>query len=531
MGFSSIDDWLNKVTNNGYFLRTDWTKQNPAAFVIGRWYDFSLLPGIPPLNSYGELVWNPGPVGSTWGWTLGANWVYINNSFMHTTGSAENISQPLMATRNGAYYQVTYTLAFSLVNGGSITVSVNGTNGTARSTSATFTEVIGPVGASGGLVFTPTTTAQCTISAISVIEVAVGGTPMAFIMNDTIPSGVLYSGGNKSPKTKHIINAGIVSSIGTGMPGIAMLCDLLMAYPLINGNTASAQALTTPEYTVNGTFTGSSSGWTLGAAWAYVSNAVNKNADGTNTLSQTTIIAPVAGKVYNVTYTISNFSIAGTITVGFGGGTASARTLANGTYTETITATGAGNLIFTPTNLSRFTIDTVSCQLAQPLPRYSDGVGVKAFLVATTALGATTPLATTITYTGSTGVSGVTTQMTINSNSPASSAVGTIVHSGTSVGNYGPFIPLAAGDSGVRSVQSITMAASGSASTIALVLAKPLFSIPISTLGVLAEKDMLNQFTSMPQVQDGAYLSWIFLAGATTAANTPFFGYCDICWG
>ena len=58
MGFSSFDDWLNKVTSNGYFLRSDFVKQNPAAFVIGRWYDMSLLPGVPPTNVYGELTVN-----------------------------------------------------------------------------------------------------------------------------------------------------------------------------------------------------------------------------------------------------------------------------------------------------------------------------------------------------------------------------------------------------------------------------------------------------------------------------------------
>lgn len=413
MGFTSMDDWLNKITNSGQILRTDWTKTNPAALVIGRWYDMSLMPGIPPINIYGELTYNDGPVGSGWGWTglAAGGWTYTANTLLHVGGTAGNVSQPSMATVAGRYYQVTFTLAWT--SGTSITPSINGTNGTARSTAATHSEVIGPVGASGGLVFTPTTNAQCSITAISVIETAVGGAPMSHVVSDTCETGALYTGGNQTPKTKHIINAGVVSCIGTGVPGVAMLCDILLAYPLINGNTAAAQTLTT-----------------------------------TNVLT-----------------------------------------------------------------------------------RYTDGAGVRPFLVATTALGATTPVATTITYTNQAGAGSKTPPLAINSNSPASSAIATIVHSGVSVNNYGPFIPLASGDTGVRSVEAITMAASGSTSTMALVLAKPLFSMPISTLGVLAERDLLNQFPSMPRIYDGAYLGWLFLAGATTAANTPFFGYCDICYG
>lgn len=122
---------------------------------------------------------------------------------------------------------------------------------------------------------------------------------------------------------------------------------------IINSNSLSIYR---SDIVTNGNFTGSATGWTLGAAWAYGTNAVDKNADGTNTLSQA--FSPTAGKSYKITYTISNWSV-GTVTVSIGGTSGTARG-ADGTYTETLVAAGAGNLAFTPTDTARFTIDSVS---------------------------------------------------------------------------------------------------------------------------------------------------------------------------
>ena len=110
------------------------------------------------------------------------------------------------------------------------------------------------------------------------------------------------------------------------------------------------------EKVTNGTFTGDATGWTLGAAWAYNANTVVKNADGTTTLAQD--VSAVADEIYRVEYAVSGWSV-GTVTVSVGGVSGTARG-ANGTYVEYITATGTGNLIFTPTNTARFTVDTVS---------------------------------------------------------------------------------------------------------------------------------------------------------------------------
>lgn len=68
-------------------------------------------------------------------------------------------------------------------------------------------------------------------------------------------------------------------------------------------------------------------------------------------------------------------------------------------------------------------------------------------------------------------------------------------------------MPLQAGDAGIRTVQSVTLSASYVSGVLNLVLCKPLMTLPITTLGVTAERDLVNQFASMPKIYDGACLA------------------------
>lgn len=105
-------------------------------------------------------------------------------------------------------------------------------------------------------------------------------------------------------------------------------------------------ALYTNFPVTNGTFTGASTGWTLGAGWTYGSNKVTKAA-GSGTAVTQALPTLVTGQIYIITYTVSDYS-AGTITVqlGIGGGTVSgAARSANGTYTESITHTDVDHQI------------------------------------------------------------------------------------------------------------------------------------------------------------------------------------------
>lgn len=162
------------------------------------------------------------------------------------------------------------------------------------------------------------------------------------------------------------------------------------------------------------------------------------------------------------------------------------------------------------------------------LPRYTDGAGVQAFLTPSTVMGAATPNIT-LNYTNSAGTAGKVTPATLPIGNTAA-AVTSIVYSGTGTGKYGPFIPLAAGDAGIRSVQSINLSASYVSGVLNLVLCKPIMTLPITTLGVTAERDLVNQFASMPRIYDGACLNWLMLAGAATPVASPLSGHLEFGW-
>lgn len=162
------------------------------------------------------------------------------------------------------------------------------------------------------------------------------------------------------------------------------------------------------------------------------------------------------------------------------------------------------------------------------LTRYTNGVGLRAYLVPTVAAGATAHNLS-MSYTNQAGTSGRSLPVTVSCT--ASAIVGHITHSGLAANNYGPFLPLASGDTGIQSVQSVQLSAASGAGTAALVLARPLAVIPITTASVPGERDLLNQLPSLPQIQDGACLTWLYFAGAATAASTNFYGAAEFAWG
>ena len=419
MGFASIDDFLNKVTNNAQFFRQDWTKQTGgSAYTIGRWYDMTTLGGYPSQMVYGDMLTNgitscaqASVQTNVTGWTLGAHWFTGPgtaagplNTIYKTSGGSNTLVSSFTPASTGNYL-VTWTLSGTFV--GNFTVSMGGATGTARSAAGTYYETLAVVNTTSPLTITPSATSSTgAVSAVSVVKQL-----YSYALTDTMPSGAMYTGGNVSPATKHIANAGIVAA-SSYCPGMWVLCDMLLAYPGINANTASAQALTT-------------------------------------------------------------------------------------------TAT---------------------------LPRYTDGKGVRAFVVPNTVLGATVQNIA-FSYTNTTPASGRTLPVTVTG-LPAA-IVGHIYHSGVTANAYGPFLPLAAGDVGITSLDQITLSAAGGTTNtwLTAVLCKPLATLPVTTVGMLSERDFLNQLPSFPRVYDGAVLGWLYYAGVATAANSNAHGFIDFVYG
>lgn len=164
------------------------------------------------------------------------------------------------------------------------------------------------------------------------------------------------------------------------------------------------------------------------------------------------------------------------------------------------------------------------------LPRYTDGAGVMAFAWNTnaTAMGAATPTLS-LNYTNSAGVAGKTTP-TVLPTCKTAAANGLILYSGTGSGKYNPFIPLAAGDLGIRSIQSLTLSASYVSGEFSIGLCRPLITMPISALGLATERDYVNGLPSMPRVYDGANLIWLMGSGLATPVNSSLLGHLDFAW-
>lgn len=150
-----------------------------------------------------------------------------------------------------------------------------------------------------------------------------------------------------------------------------------------------------------------------------------------------------------------------------------------------------------------------------PLPRYTTGTGVQAMLVGVTpSLGGGT---FTFDYTNQDGAA--KTSPVINCSS-AAQLIGTIATGPAAVAgsSFGPFLPLAAGDSGIRSVESVTFTVAAGA-LYSLVLVKPLLTHAIREINIPNENNLVRQTPFLPEVTDGAYLNLIVNAASTLSGG------------
>ena len=130
----------------------------------------------------------------------------------------------------------------------------------------------------------------------------------------------------------------------------------------------------------------------------------------------------------------------------------------------------------------------------------------------------------TVNYTNQSGVSGRLSTQTITTLSNA----GCLFTSGQVVSNMqGLFLRLEAGDSYMKSIESITVTtASGGIG--ALVICKPIGTIHLRELGVPVEIDFIKDKTTLPFVRKDAYLNFIGFNGASATPN--IIGEVDFIW-
>jgi hypothetical protein len=305
-------------------------------------------------------------------------------------------------------------------------------------------------------------------------------------------------GGVVSTATKHVLNAGAMMVAAAGAPWVAKLVDLQGYYRLSTTNVTGTGSRTLIN---TNTFTASSSSGLL-LTYTNDFNTFTKVRFTTTTTLPTGLalatdywLVRVSATTARVATSLAN-AIAGTVIAYTDGGT--------GTHTLTI-------------------------QMRAP-----SGAGVQAFFVAQTQPTAGGPNLTASSYTNSAGTAGRAFQGSPTMAATADAYATRILHSGNATGRYGAFLPLQAGDAGVKSVESFTWSA-GTAYTgsgvVALCLACPILDLILPATGVWTERDLVNQLPSMPQIQDGACLQWLlFGTGATTTAS-PFTASLDFGWG
>lgn len=188
--------------------------------------------------------------------------------------------------------------------------------------------------------------------------------------------------------------------------------------------------------------------------------------------------------------------------------------------TTDVTGTGSRTVTMTPISNTAAKVD-----------RWANGAGLRAYFSTEVAPTAGGPNLTTFTYTNQAGTTGKTLGATVGF--AATPVTGMIPHSGNAATRYGPFLPLAAGDSGIRDIENFTLSG-GTAYTgsgqLVLHLVRPLWQIPIPASGILTERDFVNQLPSLPKIPDGACLRFLLFQTGATTTTSPVNVFADYGW-
>ncbi len=162
-----------------------------------------------------------------------------------------------------------------------------------------------------------------------------------------------------------------------------------------------------------------------------------------------------------------------------------------------------------------------------PLPRHADGAGVQ--LMPVVVAGQTGGQPFTVSYTNQDGVAGRTTTSVLMSTQFVNGTILCSQNGGATYPHAGPFLPLQTGDTGVRSVQSVTIGGIGDVGLFALVLVKPLASISLYEITAASETDFLLDAATLPVIEDDAYLNFIALPTGTLS-GAPIIGILETTW-
>lgn len=324
------------------------------------------------------------------------------------------------------------------------------------------------------------------------------------VKDNTTSAASIPHGGNVQPTyNKFLLSGSAVSAAATAQPSVVTLIDVVGFYRVTSVTTTTAQSTTN---TLGQSDTFSADAGTDICTWTSTANIPSNILTGTRVRLTTTTTLPgglsLATDYYVIRLSDTTFSLA--------------TSYANAIAGTAINITDAGTGTHTASWL---------------LPRYTNGAGLNAifFNPAATAMGAATP-SLSLVYTNSSQVGSRSTPTVLPVGKTAASNSHILYTGATGAGKYNYAVPRASGDSGIAQIDSIQNSTSYVSGTYCVAMYKELARFPVTTLGVSAERDFLNQLPSLPRIYDSAALYFVVGSGAATPANSAFSGHLDFIW-
>lgn len=324
------------------------------------------------------------------------------------------------------------------------------------------------------------------------------------VKDNTTSASAIQHGGDVQPTYyKYLLSGSAVSAAATAQPSVVTLIDVVGFYRVTTVTTTTAQA-TTNTLGQSDTFTADAG--TDVCTWTSTASHPSNILTGTRVRLTTTTTLPaglsLATDYYVIKVSDTTFMLA--------------TSYANAVAGTQINITDAGTGTHTASWL---------------LPRYTNGAGLNAmfFNPASTALGAATPnLSLGYTNSAQTGSRATPTVLPVGKTAATNSHI--IYTGATGAGKYNYAVPRQSGDSGIAQIDTIQNSISYVSGSYTVALYKELARFPVTTLGVAAERDFLNQLPSLPRIYDSAALYFVIGSGAATPTNSAFSGNLDFVW-
>lgn len=333
------------------------------------------------------------------------------------------------------------------------------------------------------------------------------GTNLTFqaVKDNTANASSMQHGGNVQPSYyKYLASLHAVTAAATVAPCTLALVDVIGFYRVTSVTTTTAQS-TTNTLSQSDTFTADTGTEVL--TFTSTASIPSNLLTGTRVRVSTTTTLPsplVAATDYYVIKTSDT-------------GVQLATSYANAIAGTAIDITTTGSGTHTMTWL---------------LPRYTNGAGVQSifFNSNATPLGAATPnLSLGYTNSAQTGSRATPTTLPVGKTAAANSLI--LYTGATGSGKYNYTVPLQSGDAGIAQIDTIQNSTSYVSGEYSVALIKEITRVPLSTLGLAGERNLLFEYPSLPRIYDGAALYWLVGSGLATPTNSAFSGELNFIWG